>query len=627
MMKSKILTWSAAIFTLCAMMTISACSSDKNEDGSGVVPPPQETDATPGTVKMANFYGVVTRCSNYGSPSPFKGVKVTSGDQTVLTDANGFYQFDRVNVVNGRAVLKFEKEGFMTVVRSVTMQDDTRLDMAMKECLTETFSSVNNKNIELPAINASRKMRIELPADAYVTENGSAYSGTVTAEVVYLDPDDSNFPVEMPGDLSAIRLDESPAQLISYGMVAVELKGDVGQKLNLAPGKKAVVIFPIPERLKDNTPSFIPLWSFNEETGLWEEEGSAERYGGDYYRGEVSHFSWHNLDSPELKATVKLTVVDANGKALKRVPVDIGGQRLLYTDDNGKLKCDIPSNTDVYFRIPSENYGNYAGNDLTKEAKTTVNLNGGEERDITLTVTTSCIVIKGKVTNTGGGSNICSLVLSYFTSEDWWKQTSSVISDMYGNYEIYAPSGISGPAQLIATFADGNTYAHDFTLTGADQVVNFSFSSQSSAKTGVVKIVNEALGINNTYYLPVPESGNYWETAVITGTHFHADMSDNNKGNIDWESGETIDMISFNTNEYATGQSHVNKATFFWMREGGPHLRIEASDQPADITKNGDIYTVKMTNVKGTFEDQMKNFDYVEVKLSVEFTVKAAPKS
>lgn len=166
----------------------------------------------------------------------FSGVKVTTGDQTTTTDANGYYQFDRVKTVNGRAVLKFEKQGFMTVVRSVPVQENMRLDVTMKECeVTAAFPSSAVKTLTLSTGNYSEKMIVDLPGDCYVTENGTAYSGSVTAEAVYLDPDDATFASQMPGDLSAVREDQSAAQLISYGMVAVDLKGAGGEKLNLAP--------------------------------------------------------------------------------------------------------------------------------------------------------------------------------------------------------------------------------------------------------------------------------------------------------------------------------------------------------------------------------------------------------
>ena len=631
MKKSRFLTWGGMVFALCAMFVMSSCKSDDEKDNGGnVVPPQEEQTSEPGTMKHAKFYGVVKRktYSDWGASAICEGVKVTSGDQTVTTDANGYYQFENVKVVNGRAVLKFEKKGFMTVVRSVPMQEGMRMDVTMLQAdMQEGFEASNGELLQLVSFDRTATMTIRLPADGFVRENGSPYNGIVWPMYAYLDPDDATFATQMPGDLSAIREDQSAAQLISYGMFVLELwehSNGTGEKINLAPGQKATVKFPIPDKFKGGTlPTSIPLWSFNEETGLWEEEGEA-LLDGEWYKGEVSHFSWHNLDCPEITATIKLTVKDSNGKPLVGVPIDISGQRQYFTDTNGQLRCDIPSDADVYVRVPSEYYGNYAGDDPSKEAKTTVNLSGGETREVTLTVPAACAAISGKVKNTGSGSNICSLSLAYYTPDTWWRQTSSTITDIEGNFLLYAPPGVAGPAQIVATFADGMTYTHEFRLTGADQVVNFSVNSQTSSATGVITVVNAEMGIKATYYLPAPSTGGYWETAVITNTHFHADMGEQ-KGEIDWDNGETIDMISFNASDYNAAQGHADKATFFWMKEGGPHLRIEASDKPAEITKNGDIYTIKMTNVDGTLEDQMREYDYANVKVTLEFSVKESP--
>lgn len=625
MKKMKFLAWGGMVFALCAMLA--ACSGSDEKDGGDVTPPdtPQEQS---GTMKYAAFYGTVRSHQDEGDPAALYGVKVTSGDQQTTTDANGYYQFDRVKTVNGRAVLKFEKKGFMSVVRSVPVQDNMHLDVTMKMVeATAPFPSSNIHTLNLNTSNGLEKMIVDLPADCYVTENGTHYDGTVTAEGVYLDPDDANFATQMPGDLNALRTDQSEALLISYGMVAVELKGADGEKLNLAPGQKATLSFPIPDAFKDNTPESIPLWSFNEETGLWEEEGVAVLTGG-LYVGQVEHFSWHNLDAPNIKATVNVTVKDANGKALAGVPVDIHGQRLFYTDQNGKVKCDIPNDCDVYFRVPSDFYGNYAQGDPAREVKQTVNYSGGTTHDLTLTIPAAASIVSGKVTNTGAGSKVCSVLISYYDPDNWWQQTKSVVSDVDGNYLLYAPVGFTGPALLIANFADGSSFSQSFELTGADQVVNMTVSSESNAGSGVVTIWNDDLGIKTSIVMPAPKNGGYWEAVRINGSKFGANFTTEGPDGINFEKGETVDMINFNIYDgYSPDQTSFKNAQFRFMREGGPHLDINANG-PAEVTLKDGIYTMKMTAVDGSYGDQMKGFDgQVRVKVSLEFSAKAEPAS
>lgn len=623
MKKTKFFAWGGMVFALCVMMA--ACSSSDEKDNGEIVTPESETNS--GTMKYAAFYGVARSTQMWGDPAPMYGVTVTTGNQTTTTDANGYYQFDMVKTVNGRAVLKFEKQGFMTVVRSVPVQDNMRLDVTMKQCeVTTPFPSSNIKSLNLNTYNSPEKMIIDLPADCYVTENGNAYSGNVTAEAVYLDPDDAAFATQMPGDLSALRNDQSEAQLISYGMVAVELKGDGGEKLNLAPGQKATLSFPIPDMFKENPPATIPLWSFNEGTGLWEEEGVATLTGS-LYIGQVEHFSWHNLDHPMAKATVNVTVKNSKGKTLAGVPVDVSGQRIFYTDQNGKLRCDIPNDCDIYFRVPSEYYGNYAAEDPTKEVKQNVNLGGGVTQDITLTIPAANAIVSGKVSNTGGGSKVCNLTLSYYKEGRGWMQTKPVISDINGNYLQYAPEGVTGNAKLVAMFADGSQFTQDFVLTGEDQTVNITVSSESSSKQGIIYIWNDELGIKTTALMPAPLEGDYWEAARVSGSQFIVGYS-TQKGDLDpnwWESGTTIDEVGFSVKNYVAGQTEYENATFHYRREGGPHFDLHA-EGPAVITEKDGIYTIKMTNAKGYYGDQMKGFvGQVQANMSVEFSVKPEP--
>lgn len=142
-------------------------------------------------------------------------------------------------------------------------------------------------------------MKVDIPAAKVVKSDGTAYTGTVNADMLYLDPNNETFNEMMPGgDLAAVRTDNSEVQLVSWGMVEVSLTDGSGQCFTMKEDGTSVMTFPIPEGMESNPPETIPLWYFNEETGMWVEEGVA-RLEGNVYVGEVNHFSWHNLDWPE----------------------------------------------------------------------------------------------------------------------------------------------------------------------------------------------------------------------------------------------------------------------------------------------------------------------------------------
>jgi hypothetical protein len=60
------------------------------------------------------------------------------------------------------------------------------------------------------------------------------------------------------------------------------------------------------------------------------------------------------------------------------------------------------------------------------------------------------------------------------------------------------------------------------------------------------------------------------------------------------------------------------------MEEKGPHFGLNISYQKAEVTRDGDVYHIKMTDVDGTYYDQMNGFESVDVKATVEFDAKAA---
>ena len=623
MKRTKFLTWGGMFFALCAMLTVSSCKDDdENENGgSGAETTPE---LVTNGMATATFTGIV--CPNgWGVLS---GVTVTSGDQTVQTDYNGLYKLDKVKVVNGRAVVKFQKTGYMTVVRSVPFQTTVRLDVSMKSCMTTPFVSSTPQTLTM---NYPDQMKVELPADGFVTESGAAYNGSVVAQSVYLDPDNDTFSEEMPGDLSAVRTDATEAQLISYGMVAVELTDATGNKLQLAPGKTATLIFPVPEKFKGGTlPASIPLWSFNEETGLWEEEGAATLNGaGDAYVGTVTHFSWHNLDYPERRATLKVKVQDSNGGVIPNVLVDVDGQRKVYTNNDGIATCVVPCNTDMVITIPSESYGNYANvwnsengyyeYDATKIVKQNVTLAPQEEKTITMQMPLRIPVISGKITNEGTGSQVCVVWITYAGGE-----TIHTITDLNGNYSLLAPATYRGGATLIAQYGDGYKVQQKFTITDYDQVINMTTNSSAPAGVGVLQVVGA--GLNMKYNLPNAANEDYHSSVNLSerGLEAYATIS-HQKDASDWGWEEVAVVIPDYVEGTSTYKSSSN--TFRYMVEGmeGWTQLQSMGELTVNVTKSGDTYTFKIAGADAQLIVPSLGLDLdnaAAVKFSVEFSVK-----
>lgn len=613
-------------------LAFTACSSS-DDDGGGddPNPPAPAPSADPNNMRFAALTGVVT-----DGDSPIPGVTVTSGTSSVKTGVNGVYTMDQVNLnKNNNAVVKFEKDGYISVVRSCQKTDEMRLNVVMHlDNNKQDFDAAYGTNVSItywdydPSTGTSTPstMKVDLPADGYVVANpdgtpsATPYSGTVTAHSVYLNPNEDDFAEMMPGDLTT----DNNEQLVSLGMVAVDLRGSGNQKLQLKSNTKATLTFPVPANMKV-TPSemrLIPLWSFNESTGLWEKEGMAE-YKSDLnaYVGEVSHFSWHNLDYPESRATLKVKVTAADGSIIANIPVDFDGQRTVYTDKNGVASCLVPSDTKMYVRVMEKYYGGNEYSSAEAGRLDNVQLSGGEEKIITLQLKNRAPSIYGVVNNEGGGSKVCVLYVKYNMMET----TASVVSDLYGAFKLVGPANYTGSAKLIALFGDGTMAEQEFQMNGADQEVNINVNSGSSAGAGVIMIAGD--GLSYQYTLPPTTDGSPYEgtlsergSDVTISIHHSVNPSEGQ----DPHMGTSYNLY-FNIPNYNASATEFSNCTLEFYRNGHGAGFIESSFHGnLTVIRNGDVWTFKMNNVDGNVYDQDRNLSDAAVKATLEIGAKIA---
>ncbi|MDR1811088.1 MAG: carboxypeptidase-like regulatory domain-containing protein [Prevotella sp.] len=333
-------------------MGFAACS-DSDDSGGGTNNPSVE-------MQNATLNGTVHDTNGV----PLSGVRVSTGSLNMLTASDGKFSFDKTGINGNRAIITFEKTGYFSVTRSNIKADEINIEVVLQAkgngetTLQETFSASQGTTLDVGG------MIVEIPASALVKADGSAYVGTVKADMQYLAPDNANFAELMPGgDLAGVRISGNEAQLISYGMTEVALTDNGGNPLNLKQGETSQLTFPIPKGMESAPPATIPLWSFDDERGVWVEEGIATLRDG-VYVGEVTHFSWHNLDYPEERVTIKGRVTDCNGDPVPYVKVtamqtyDNNGYRqgVAVTGSNGDYMLYIPSSTEVNLTVLPEDY-------------------------------------------------------------------------------------------------------------------------------------------------------------------------------------------------------------------------------------------------------------------------------
>ncbi|WP_347329830.1 hypothetical protein [Marinimicrobium locisalis] len=231
-------------------------------------------------------------------------VTVTLGeDTTAQTDAAGRVQFSPETRESYR--VHAQAEGFIPQALKIDGESDgivpIRL-MPIKQTLSvEDIEAART----LSAVDLGA--RITFPANAFVTPDGEPASGEATVQVTPWDitGEDLN---AMPGNAQALDAGGDSAELISAGMMTVDVHNAQGDYLQLSPNATAEIQMDLPVESINNEAlsigSTIPMWHFDEDQGLWVEDdstmgtvvASATSPVGLAVRAEVSHFSTWNWD-------------------------------------------------------------------------------------------------------------------------------------------------------------------------------------------------------------------------------------------------------------------------------------------------------------------------------------------
>ena len=243
-------------------------------------------------------------------------------DITKTTDEDGEATFE--GMPTGQPIV-FEatKEGFAKQVARINLPDGSKtapIQMRMQEI---------GKVVTVDSIEAGAEVdgydgaRLQFPANAVVDADGEPVSGEITIEFTNFDVSAEPSIDAFPGAFMGVQTDGSVEQILSFGSMEVNLKKD-GEPLQVKPGKRVEMDIPV---YTDGMPmkADIPLWSLDESTGIWVEEGSLTPVQNEasptdrVLRTEVTHFTTWNGDYPlttPCKMKPKCMIVDRQtGKA------------------------------------------------------------------------------------------------------------------------------------------------------------------------------------------------------------------------------------------------------------------------------------------------------------------------
>lgn len=231
------------------------------------------------------------------SGAAIAGAQVQVGSKMVMTDDNGVFRTEQVQLPDNDAILKVGKTGYFDFSRAYFVEDEalqTVTIQLLRRIQVGSFNNASGGTVNLPG-----GVSLQFPA------NAADASGTIRVYGRYLNPTDQELGLFMPGDLRAINAGGEEQTLATFGMVAVELESSAG-KTQIATGKEVELSMPIVNTQAADAPADIPLWYFDTEKARWIEDGTAQKVG-DKYVGTVKHFSFWNCD-------IGLPLVQLSGK-------------------------------------------------------------------------------------------------------------------------------------------------------------------------------------------------------------------------------------------------------------------------------------------------------------------------
>lgn len=326
------------LFMVTIMAFLISCNNDDdlpNDNNSN-------TGYDQGATVSRDFTGTILDTSG----NPVMGATVTIGSSTAQTNAKGMFAMQSVSVKERFAYAKVTKAGFINGSRTlVPTTGSNKINVMLIPKVP--VSTINSGAISTVALPNGTQVKFD---GSFKDENGHAYNGSINVAMHHLKPSDTYLQETMPGSLLAINSSSQAKVLETLGMMYVDLTGSSGQKLNIADGHTAEITMEIDATQLSSAPASIPLWSFDETTGMWKEDGTATKVGNNYV-GNVSHFSWWNCDTPLDFCTLNVHLETNTGLPLSNVRIELirnvnnwANQRTAITDGNGNATGLIPAN-------------------------------------------------------------------------------------------------------------------------------------------------------------------------------------------------------------------------------------------------------------------------------------------
>ncbi len=384
------------------------------------------------------------------------GATVKSGSHITSTDNKGFFQFDNIEMDQYASVVTVNTNGFFTGIRTFSAAEASSNFVRIKLIPKILTGSVDASTGGATTLANGSLITLEANS-AVIKSTGQSYNGNINIYAAAIDPTSNDIAEIIPGSFQGTDENNYRVLLKSYGMLGVQLESESGEPLQITTGKNATLRFAIPASLLNEAPATIPLWSLDETNGLWKQEGSATKTAG-YYEGNVGHFSFWNIDMPNVSVNIDVSINTQHGPLqnalVKITKISNGSFSYDYSNSSGHVSGFVFANEPLLLEVInscdeivySKNLGPY-----------TQNTNLG-----TILVSTSDLVINV----TGTAENCNAMPVSDGKAFIYWDGHLVIAPITNGSFSttIMKCSPVNSPVEIIVT--DNITHQASTTWSG-----------------------------------------------------------------------------------------------------------------------------------------------------------------
>lgn len=276
---------------------------------------------------------------------PLSNVSLQISGETTTSDADGNFHFDKVDVKKeGGDIVIARGDGFFEGVShaNFTAEGSSFLEVRLMEKGNPDRIDPSSEQV----ISKTNGLKITVPQNSIIDADGLVHEGTVQVFSRWIDPTDENVGGIMPGALTATDANGDEKVLATYGMLALDLESEFGEKLELKPGDELTVEMPIPSELEGDAPDEMPLWEYDLEEGKWLEKGVCKKLSSSYICNIPNSGIW-NCDVPleAICLSAKVLNMDLTPASFLKVVVEDLTDNFIYwgyTDEEGFFCGSVP---------------------------------------------------------------------------------------------------------------------------------------------------------------------------------------------------------------------------------------------------------------------------------------------